>query len=96
MNSIFLTPIIFFLILNGCSNKISDPLKVENDYGESVRKMQESQIYDVRTLRQSPSKQANKLDGSQANKTIQSYRKRILKTPIQSENKDSNTKVNSY
>ena len=69
-----LSPMLVFL-LNSCANQVSDPVRVENDFGESVRKMQASQIYSKRALGNTRNKKIFLLDGAVADTNVESYRK---------------------
>ncbi len=91
-NSIF---VIVILVLTGCSNTISDPVQLENDFGASVRKMQESQIYDVRTLSRLPTIYPLPLDDSINDNNTKSFRKSITINKIPS-NTTTHTHINPY
>lgn len=67
--------IFVFLAITGCMNRQSDATRVESDFGESVRIMQESQVYHPKQLEKPSLKTKSRLDGDLANTGIESYRK---------------------
>lgn len=61
------------LILAGCSTNSTDPVRVEMDYGNSVRNMVDAQIYDQEAARSSQSKPVIGIDGVKAEGVIEAY-----------------------
>ena len=60
------------IFVSGCSS--TDPIRVEADYGNSVRNMIEAQIYDPDAAKYPPSEPPTTLDGSYAENVLEAYR----------------------
>ncbi len=75
MKAVIVTSIATLIMMLGCSNNFTDPVQTENDFGESVRKMQRSQIYNDRANGHAKPKKALLMDGEAADSSIESYRK---------------------
>lgn len=61
------------LILAGCSTNSTDPVRVEMDYGNSVRNMVDAQIYDQAAANSLQSRPVIGIDGVKAEGVIESY-----------------------
>ncbi len=72
ISKITLNALPIFIILAGCSS--TDPVRVEKDFGNSVRHMVESQTYNPAAIRNPSSEPPTELDGEKASAVIESYR----------------------
>ena len=63
-------------MLAGCTS--TDPRRVENDFGESVRQMINAQLYDPEAAADPPLIGVDTLDGPTAATTIDNYRRRSV------------------
>jgi hypothetical protein len=65
------------LLLTACTR--SDPVRVEQDFGNSVRNMIEAQTYNPEASRHPPVNPPEVLDGTKGNRVIETYRGDIAK-----------------
>jgi type IV pilus biogenesis protein CpaD/CtpE len=65
------------VLLAGCS--LTDPVRVEQDFGNSVRHMVEAQTYNPEAARQPASEPPTELDGPKAGEVLDTYRTAVGK-----------------
>ncbi len=70
---------VFLLLLTGCAITDTDPVRVESDFGNSVRNMIELQIYDPRTVHYPVKEPPTSFDGVKANGVLEEYRGDVAK-----------------
>ena len=78
---LFLLP----LALSACTSY--DPVRVENDFGQSVRNMVDNQIYDPKAPNRTAAQSTGGLDGTQAELLLKKHREHVgnpsdIDTPI--------------
>ncbi|QBQ55878.1 hypothetical protein [Nitrosococcus wardiae] len=65
------------VLLLGCTS--TDPVRVEQDFGNSVRNMIQAQIYDPEAARNPPVDPPAALDGAKAGEALKEYRQDVGK-----------------
>jgi hypothetical protein len=60
------------LLLTACT--WSDPVRVEQDFGKSVRNMVKAQTYNPEASRNPPVDPPKRLDGTKGNRALETYR----------------------
>jgi ABC-type oligopeptide transport system substrate-binding subunit len=60
------------LLLTACTR--SDPVRVEEDFGNSVRNMVKAQTYNPEASRHPPVDPPKRLDGTKGNRALETYR----------------------
>ncbi len=68
------------LLLSACT--WSDPVRVEQDFGKSVRNMIEAQTYNPQASRHPPVDPPEVLDGTVGNRVLETYRGDIAKPEV--------------
>ncbi len=67
------------IFITGCSTTSTDPVRVEQDYGNSVRNMVQAQILDPEAAENPPEEAPTGLDGRNAEAVLKSYRGDVSK-----------------
>lgn len=65
------------LLLTACT--YSDPVRVEQDFGKSVRNMVKAQTYNPEASRHPPVDPPKRLDGTRGNRALETYRSDVGK-----------------
>lgn len=65
------------LLLTACT--YSDPVRVEQDFGKSVRNMVKAQTYNPEASRHPPVDPPKRLDGTMGNRALETYRGDVAK-----------------
>jgi hypothetical protein len=65
------------LLLTACT--YSDPVRVEQDFGKSVRNMVKAQTYNPEASRHPPVDPPKTLDGTRGNRALETYRGDVAK-----------------
>lgn len=65
------------VLLAGCTG--ADPVRVEQDFGKSVRNMVSAQIYDPEAARDPPSDPPLEMDGQKSENVLRTYRSDVSK-----------------
>jgi hypothetical protein len=65
------------LLLTACTN--SDPVRVEQDFGKSVRNMVKAQTYNPEASQYPPVDPPKRLDGTRGNRALETYRGDVAK-----------------
>ncbi|MGQ0592863.1 MAG: hypothetical protein ACT4QB_09490 [Gammaproteobacteria bacterium] len=68
------------LLLTACT--WSDPVRVEQDFGKSVRNMVKAQTYNPEASRHPPVDPPERLDGTRGNRALEIYRGDIAKPEV--------------
>lgn len=68
---------LWVICLGGCTAS-TDPIQVENDYGNSVRQMIDAQIYDPAAVHNPPT-QVPGFDAPKGHNVLEEYRKDVAK-----------------
>ncbi|MDP9139869.1 MAG: hypothetical protein M3O62_03650 [Pseudomonadota bacterium] len=71
------TTTVLLLLLAGCATTDTDAVRVEEDFGKSVRQMISAQIYDPTAAQQPPSEPPMGLDGVQSEAVLKVQREHI-------------------
>lgn len=69
--------VVAMLSATGCSS--TDPVRVEEDFGNSVRNMVNAQIYNPNAAKNPPAEPPLALDGEKADKVLEAYRGDVYK-----------------
>jgi hypothetical protein len=74
---IYVSSGLFMTLAVGCTS--TDPIRVEQDFGNSVRNMVQSQIYDPEAAYNPPADPPTALDGPMVGEALKSYRESVGK-----------------
>ncbi len=82
MNSLIRTAVVALSVMSaslaaGCATTDTDPVRVEDDFGKSVRQMISAQIYDPAAARNPAVQPPMGLDGVQATAVLQAQREHV-------------------
>lgn len=68
------------LLITACT--YSDPVRVEKDFGNSVRNMVKAQTYNPEASRHPPVDPPEGLDGTRGNRALETYRSDVAKPEV--------------